>query len=96
MTAIQGGRYKVAQAVLAMMTSFGYMYVKVRTKDGKTLVDKTTRRPIKDRIIQWDDYKEMQGKDRTGVLGEATRNISLREIRNRMEERDKQESKPKE
>ena len=77
----------VAQAILAMMTSFGYMYVQVRKKDGKTVVD-ANRKPVKDRIIQWEDFEEMQGKDRTGVLGERTRNVTLRQIRQRMEQAD--------
>ena len=85
--AIQGGKYMVAQAILAMMTSFGYMYVQVRKKDGKTVVD-ANRKPVKDRIIQWEDFEEMQGKDRTGVLGERTRNVTLRQIRQRMEQAD--------
>lgn len=88
--AIQGKRYEVAQAVLAMMTSFGYMYVATRKKDGKTVVDAETRKPIRDRIIQWEDYNEMQGKDRTGVLGDRTRNITLRAIRQRMKKRDEE------
>ena len=89
--AIQGKGYEVAQAVLAMMTSFGYMFSQVRKRDGKTVVDTKTKKPVRDRIIQWESYGEKLGKDRTGVLGERTRNITLREIRERMEQKDKEE-----
>ena len=87
--AIQGKKYEVAQAVLAMMTSFGYLHVETRKRDGKVVVSKETRKPIKDRVIQWEDYDMMQGKDRTGVLGDKTVNITLREIRERMAEADR-------
>ena len=87
--AVQGKGYEVAQAVLAMMTSYGYMSVETRTKDGKTVVSAETRKPLRDRIIQWEDDGKMQGKDRTGVLGERTRNVTLRQIRERMAEADR-------
>lgn len=85
---IQGGKYKVAQQILAMMTSFGYMYVKTRTKDGKPVVQ--NGKVVKDRYIMWEDHKQIQGKDRTGVLGQFTKNMTLKELRLKMQARDKE------
>jgi hypothetical protein len=65
------------------------MYVENRTQDGKQVVDKN-RKPIRDRIIQWEDDGEMQGKDRTWSLGERTRNVTLKQIRLRMASKDKE------
>lgn len=91
---IQGGSksggYKVAQQVLAMTTSYGYMYIRPRTKDGKRLIDKDGRK-LHDRIIQWEDEGQMQGGDRLNVLGPQTRNITLRQIRQRVESTNKVE-----
>lgn len=76
---IQGSKYRVAQQVLAMVTSYGYMFVKDRRDKDK----KPTG--IKDRYIMWEDSGYMQGGDRTGVMGKFTRNIPLRELRGRLE-----------
>lgn len=86
--AVQGGKYVLAQQILAMMTSYGYMFVKQRTKDGKPVVLNGKR--IRDRFIMWETSGSMQGKDRTNVLGEYTKNITLKEIRERMERADKE------
>lgn len=85
---LQGGKFRVAQQVLSFVTSYGFMYTTTRKKDGKVVTRNGKR--LKDRIIQWEDMEgengSIQGGDRTGVLGERTRNITLREIRERMEE----------
>jgi hypothetical protein len=73
---IQGGKYKVAQQILAMTTSYGYMTKETRKKDGKVVTREG--KPIVDRVIQWED--------KTGVLGQRTRNVTLRQIRERMEQ----------
>jgi AAA domain-containing protein len=93
---VQGGKYVLAQQILAQMTSYGYMFVKLRTKDGKPVTQNGKR--IRDRFIMWETSGSMQGKDRTNVLGEFTKNITLKEIRQRMEEADKKaiESREKE
>lgn len=81
---IQGGKFKVAQQVLSFVTSYGFMYPQTRKRDGKVVVK--DGKPLKDRIIQWEDTEDgAQGGDRTGVLGEKTRNVTLRQIRERME-----------
>lgn len=91
---IQGGSksggYKIAQQVLAMTTSYGYLYVKPRTKDGKRLIDSQGRK-LHDRIIQWEDEGKMQGGDRLNILGPQTRNVTLKQIRQRIESTNKQE-----
>ena len=86
--AVQGGKYVLAQQILAMMTSYGYMFVKERRgKDNKPVVLNGKR--VRDRFIMWETSGSMQGKDRTNVLGEYTKNITLKEIRERMEAADK-------
>ena len=92
--AIQGGLDKggvVAQQILAMQTSFGYLYTQQRTNDkGQKLVDAKSRQPLLERVIQWESYGKAEGKDRTGVLGHETKDVSLKEIRLRMEAADKE------
>lgn len=85
---LQGGKFRVAQQVLSFVTSYGFMYTQTRKKDGK-IVTRNGKR-LRDRIIQWEDTEGENGAtlggDRTGVLGERTRNITLRQIRERMEQ----------
>lgn len=91
---IQGGSksggYKVAQQILSMTTSYGYMYVEPRKKDGKRVVDKDGRK-LHNRIIQWEDEGQMQGGDRLNVLGPQTRNVTLKQIRQKIESTNKVE-----
>ena len=69
------------------MTSYGYMFLKERKgKDNKPVV--LNGRRVRDRFIMWETSGSMQGKDRTMVLGEYTKNITLREIRERIEKAD--------
>jgi hypothetical protein len=82
---IQGSKYKVAQQVLAMVTSYGYMFVKDRKKDNKPV--KENGKVVKDRFIMWEDSGHMQGGDRTGVMGQFTCNVPLRELRGRLEKK---------
>lgn len=86
---IQGGGIRVAQQILAGMTSYGYMYVKTRVdKDKKPVIH--SGKPVKDRYIMWEDFKKMQGGDRLGVLGQFTKNVTLKEIRLLSEARNKE------
>lgn len=80
---IQGKGYEIAQSILAMMTSYGYLFVKVRKKDGKTVVVDGV--PVKDRYIMWEDSGVMQGKDRSCTLAPFTKNLTLKAVRERME-----------
>jgi hypothetical protein len=82
---IQGSKYKVAQQVLSMVTSYGYMFVKDRKKDDKPV--KKDGKVVKDRYIMWEDSGHMQGGDRTGVMGQFTVNVPLRELRGRLEKK---------
>lgn len=84
---VQGGKFVLAQQILAQMTSYGYMFLKERKgKDNKPVV--LNGRRVRDRFIMWETSGSMQGKDRTMVLGEYTKNITLREIRERIEKAD--------
>lgn len=91
--AIDGGLDKgavIAQQVLAMMTSFGYMNTRQRRNDkGQKLIDGKTKQPLLERVIQWETYGLTEGKDRTGVLGHETVDVTLKEIRGRMVAADK-------
>jgi hypothetical protein len=80
---IQGGKFVTAQAILSFVTSYGYMYVKTRKKDGKPVIQ--NGEAVKDRYIMWEDNDKMQGGDRTGVFGQFTKNVPLRELRLRLE-----------
>lgn len=87
---IQGGAksggYKVAQQILAMMTSYGFLYTEPRLNAKKQrLIDPETKRKLHDRIIQWEDEGMMQGGDRLGVLGSSTKNVTLKQIRMRID-----------
>lgn len=82
---IQGGDFKIAQAILAMMTSYGFMYKKPRMKDGKRLVDSETKKRLFDYFIQWDDEGKMQGGDRLNIFGSTTKNVTLKQLRQRIE-----------
>lgn len=90
---IQGGAksggYKIAQQILSMTTSYGFLYIKPRTKDGKRLVNAEGHK-LNDRIIQWEDEGMMQGGDRLGVLGPQTKNVTLKQIRQRVESTNKE------
>ncbi len=85
---VQGGKFVLAQQILAQMTSYGYMFVKERRKDGKAVTINGKR--VRDRFVMWETSGSMQGKDRTLVLGEYTKNITLKEIRERIEKADKE------
>lgn len=87
---IQGGAksggYKVAQQILAMMTSYGFMYATPRKNaEGKRIIDPETKRKLFDRVIQWEDEGMMQGGDRLGVFGSNTKNVTLKQLRQRIE-----------
>ncbi len=97
---IQGGSksggYKVAQQILAMTTSYGYMHPKPRmNKENKRLIDPVTKRKLFDYIIQWEDEGKMQGGDRLNVLGAQTKNVTLKQIRQRIESTNEEMKKEK-
>jgi hypothetical protein len=49
----------------------------------------------KDRFIMWEDSGHMQGGDRTGVFGQYTRNVTLKELRSRLEAKAQEIAKSK-
>lgn len=90
---IQGGDFKVAQQILAMMTSYGFLHIEQRTNDkGQKLISKSTGLPLKDRVIQWEDEGYMQGGDRLNVFGAQTRNRTLKQLREMWEAVDQNQS----
>lgn len=90
---IHGKGYSIAMQVAAQMTSYGYLQVKTekvpRMKDGKQLVHKDTRKPLYKmdvhRYIYWQDIQSLRGKDRTMALAPFTKDLTLKDIRLRVE-----------
>jgi len=97
---IHGKGYGIAMQVAAQMTSYGYMQVKsrrvpvtkadpndaskrVKVIDPKTKKEKTTL--AFDRYIYWQDIQTVRGKDRTMALAPYTKNLTLKQIRERVE-----------
>lgn len=83
--AIHGKKYEVAQMICAQMTSYGYLFVKPRIE----IVDGKKKRTGKDRFIIWEDSGSMQGKDRTYALAPFTKNLTLKQLRERIESQQK-------
>lgn len=82
--AIQGKGYEIAQSFASYMTSYGCMQVKVvpaRDQEGNPI--EKDGKPVKKEIrqITWKDTGIIQGKDRTGVLAPFTRDLTLKEVR---------------
>lgn len=91
---IHGKGYSIAMQVAAQMTSYGYLQVKtekVPMVDGngqKVLNPKTKKQRIKlesHRYIYWQDIQTLRGKDRTMALAPYTKDLTLKDIRKRVE-----------
>lgn len=90
---IHGKGYSIAMQVCAQMTSYGYLQVETekvdRVKDGKVVLHPKTKKPLQrmvtHRDIYWQDVKTMRGKDRTLALAPRTRDLTLKQIRQRVE-----------
>ena len=80
--AIHGKEGKIAQAICAMQTSFGHMKVVQAEVTNPTTKKKSL---VIHRDIWWIDKGSTTGKDRTGVLAPKTRNLTLKQIRERIE-----------
>lgn len=91
---IHGKGYAIAMQVAAQMTSYGYMQVRTekvpRMKDGKPVLNRRTKKPIVDleshRYIYWQDIQSLRGKDRTMALAPFTKDLTLKQIRERVEQ----------
>lgn len=90
---IHGKGYSIAMQVAAQMTSYGYMQIKTERvpviKDGKQIINPRTKKPqtklLTHRIIYWQDIQSLRGKDRTMALAPYTKNLTLKQIRERVE-----------
>lgn len=90
---IHGKGYSVAMQVAAQMTSYGYLQVRSdkvpMVKDGKPVVNPKTHKQrvalATHRFIYWQDIQTLRGKDRTLALAPFTKDLSLKEIRERVE-----------
>ena len=80
---IQGKDYLLAMKVASLMTSFGHMrIVLVPHKDGD---GNETGKKIRTRRISWQDTGASRGKDRTRTLTPHTDNLTLKQIREKIE-----------
>ncbi|AEK07514.1 RecA-like DNA recombinase [Mycobacterium phage Rope] len=90
---IHGKGYSIAMQVAAQMTSYGYMQVRTERKqvmkDGKAVVNPKTKKPRTTlethRYIYWQDIQSLRGKDRTMALAPFTKDLTLRDIRLKVE-----------
>lgn len=90
---IHGKGYSIAMQVAAQMTSYGYLQVSTekvpRVKDGQPVLNPKTKKPlyrnVSHRDIYWQDIQTLRGKDRTLALAPRTRDLSLKQIRERVE-----------
>ena len=79
--AIHGKKYEIAQLICAQMTSYGYLFVKPRYE----VIDGKKKKAGNDRFVIWEDSGSMQGKDRSTVLAPYTKNLTLKQMRERMD-----------
>lgn len=90
---IHGKGYSIAMQVAAQMTSYGYMQVRTErvpvVKDGKQVINPKTKKPrttlATHRFIYWQDVQSLRGKDRTMALAPFTKDLTLKDIRLRVE-----------
>lgn len=91
---IHGKGYSIAMQVAAQMTSYGYLQVKTEKVpmvdgSGKPVMNpKTKKQRIRleqHRYIYWQDIQTIRGKDRTLALAPYTKDLTLKDIRLRVE-----------
>lgn len=90
---IHGKGYSIAMQVAAQMTSYGFLQVKTEKvkvmKDGKPVLNPQTKKPkmrlASHRYIYWQDIQKLRGKDRTLALAPYTKDLTLKDIRLRVE-----------
>jgi len=90
---IHGKGYSIAMQVAAQMTSYGHLSVRTTkvpmVQDGKPVINPKTKKQRvtleTSRYIYWQDIQTMRGKDRTMALAPYTKDLTLRDIRLRVE-----------
>lgn len=90
---IHGKGYSIAMQVAAQMTSYGYMQVRTERvpviREGKQVINPKTKKPRTTlethRWIYWQDVQSLRGKDRTMALAPHTKDLTLKQIRERVE-----------
>jgi hypothetical protein len=90
---IHGKGYSIAMQVAAAMTSYGYLQVRSdkvpMVEGGKPVMNpKTGKQRITletHRFIYWQDIQSLRGKDRTLALAPYTKDLTLKDIRERVE-----------
>jgi hypothetical protein len=78
---VQGKDYGVAMKMVALMTSYGYMRTEIHDVSDPTEDDPKRTKPVKRRVIYWEDTGTIRGKDRTCSLAPFTVNMTLQQMR---------------
>jgi len=79
---IQGkGDYGFAMKMVALMTSYGYMKTEIHDVPDPTPEDANRTKPVKRRVIYWEDTGTIRGKDRSCTLAPFTVNATLQQLR---------------
>lgn len=79
---IQGKGYQLSQKVASLMTSYGYMKVVTKVVEDE---ESGKKKREKHRRVVWADSGVARGKDRTGVLAPYTEDLTLKQIREKIE-----------
>lgn len=94
---IHGKGYAIAMQVCAQMTSYGYLQVKTqkvplfKMENGERVKDinpRTKKQRVSlesNRFIYWQDIQNIRGKDRTLALAPYTKDLTLKDIRLKVE-----------
>ena len=79
---LQGKKdYGIALKMAALMTAYGYLRVEVHETPAPTEDDPKATKPVKRRVIYWEDTGTIRGKDRTNALKPFTVNATLQQVR---------------
>lgn len=79
---LQGKKeYGIALKMAALMTAYGYLRVEVVDVPAPTEDDPKAIKPVKRRVIYWEDTGTIRGKDRTNALKPFTVNATLQQVR---------------
>jgi hypothetical protein len=78
---ISGKDYGIAMKTVALMTCYGYLRTEIHDVPAPTEENPNNTKPVKRRVIYWEDTGTIRGKDRTMTLAPYTVNATLQHIR---------------
>lgn len=82
---IRGKGYGIAMKIVSLMTCYGYMKVGIRSVVDNAGTEQENKRKIRERSIYWQDSGTIKGKDRTMALAPKTVDMTLKQIREKIE-----------